>query len=491
MANEKQLIRAITEPTIILDEIKAFTDEQTADENAPNTVSPVKTSKQMGGVTPVVQVLTKVFTGDEIESFSIDVGRGLPTCLVRLFIMDKSIYSRSYPKDGDVMSVFIRSKDDVFKPIRNDYLITGVTISNDETAYESAYESMTITGELYVPGYQAVKCFSKKETSYKALMQVATDLKLGFASNEVDTDDEQSWICAFDRTVDFITDVTNSAWKDENSFFHSFVDVYYYLNFVNVEPLFSEDTEIEDSLMNDLISNDYGNDNVQAKQLGKTVISNWEDHSSTPFFIKKYKLFNNAAGVNLANGYKRYISYYDALLKEPQFLFVDPKTTDGAEKDKMLLKGRPNENVYIEQIQRNWFGVQYGEGGENCHEKYNIAKVQNYQNLVHLEKMGVEVVLQSLNPNLRMMQSIPLVIVIRTDASRKIANTPIDENTNEQVEPMEAPMVIDKTITGNYVIWSMRYVYREGEFRHELNLVRREWPTPPVVGGPTPPTAKK
>jgi hypothetical protein len=230
---------------------------------------------------------------------------------------------------------------------------------------------------------------------------------------------------------------------------------------------------------------------VQAKQLGKTVISNWEDHSSTPFFIKKYKLFNNAASVNLANGYKRYISYYDALLKEPQFLFVDPKTTDGAEKDKMLLKGRPNENVYLEQIQRNWFGVQYGEGGENCHEKYNIAKVQNYQNLVHLKKMGVEVVLQSLNPNLRMMQSIPLVIVIRTDASRKIANTPIDENTNEQVEPMEAPMVIDKTITGNYVIWSMRYVYKEGEFRHELNLVRREWPTPPVVGGPAPPTAKK
>jgi len=320
MANEKQLIRALTEPTIILDEIRSFTDETSADDDVQNPVTAVKTVKQIGGVAPAVQILSKVFTGEDITSLEIEMGRGLPTCSAKFLIMDKSVYSRSYPKDGDVMSVFIRAKDDVFKPIRNDYIITSVSISNKEGGNEDAYESMSVTGELHVPGYKAIKCFSKKGTSFKAMMQTATDLKLGFATNEVDTADEQTWICPYERPIDFIADVTNSAWKDENSFFHSCIDIYYYLNFVNVEPLFGDETEIESSMLIDLISNDYGNDNVQAKQVGSTIISNWDDISSTPFYIKKYSLFNNSASVNLNNGYKRYVSYYDALLKESQFL---------------------------------------------------------------------------------------------------------------------------------------------------------------------------
>jgi hypothetical protein len=490
MANEKQLVRALTEPTIVLDEIRSFTDEQSADEKAQNTTSAVKTTKQMGAVTPVVQILSKVFVGEEVTSFSISMGSGLPTCSVKILITDKSFYSRAYPKDGDLMSIFVRSKDDVFKPIRNDYLITSVSISAREGANEDAYESMTVDGELFVPGYKAIKCFSKKGTSFKALMQVATDLKLGFASNEVDTTDEQSWICPWERTMDFIDDVTNSAWKDENSFFYSFVDPYYYLNFVNVEPLFGDETEIEETMMIDLLSNDYGNDNVQTKRPGKTVISNWEDQAGTPFYIKKHSLFNNSASVNLRNGYKRYVLYYDALLKESQSVFVDPKTTEGAEEDKMLLKGRPNENFYLDQIQANWFGVQYGENGENCHEKYNIAKVQNYQNLVHLGKMGVDVVLQSLNPNLRLMQSVPLIIVVKRDATRKSANAPVDQKEEASgdpanpVDPMDMPFTIDKTVSGFYVVWGMEYVFRQGEFRQHLKLVRREWPTPPNSSPP-------
>lgn len=496
MANEKQLIRTLTQPTIVLDDIKAFTDEKTADEDQDNPVSPYKTVKQMGAVTPAVQVSTKIFTGEEVTSLKIMTGRDLPECIASFLIMDKSFYSRSFPKDGDLMSVFIRNKDDLFKPIRNDYIITKVIVNSQEGANEDAYDSMTIVGVLNVPGYHAIKCFSKKGTSFKTLMEVATDLKLGFATNEVDTADSQTWLCPFDRTSDFIRDVTVSAWKDEESFFHSFVDPFYYLNFVNVEPLFGEKTEIEESLMVDLLSNDYGNDNVQAKEVGKTVLTTWDEHAGTPFWIKKHELFNNSADVNLSNGYKRYIQYYDALLKEQQLLFVDPKTTTGAENDQMLLKGRPRENFYLEQIQGKWMGVQYGENGENCHEKYNIAKVQNYQNLVHLDKMGLKITLQSLNPNIRLLQSVPVMIVIKRDSTRKVANQPADESgevatsadpsdpitEKPAVDPFDSPITLDKTVSGFYVVWGIDYVYEQGEFRQDLKMVRREWPTPPTAG---------
>lgn len=498
MANENQLIRALTEPTIILDDINVFTDESDSDDpmnESGDNITPARTSKQLGAVTPVVQVVSKVFTGREIVSLSIESGSGLPVCIVELTIIDKSFYSRSFPKDGDLMSIFISGKDDLFKPIRNDYIITSVSVSADEGISEASYDTLTLIGELNVPGYNAVKCFSKSGSSFKVLLETATDLNLGFASNEVDTEDEQNWLCAFERTKDFINDVTNSAWKNEDSFFHSFVDVYYYLNFVNIEPLFGEETEIEDALMADLISNDYGNDSERAKEKGKTILTDWEEHQATPFFIKKYELFNNSSAVNLRYGYKRYIQYYDALLKEAQILFVDPKTSEGAEQDKVLLKGRPREDFYLEQVQNNWMGIQYGENGENSHEKYSIAKVQNFQNLVHIDKMGLDVVLQSLNTNIRLMQSLPIISVINRDGTRKMANQPADEsgeeapndadNTNTQkptVDPFEAPFVIDKTVSGFYVVWKMKFIYGDGEFRHELKMVRREWPTPPTAG---------
>ena len=116
--------------------------------------------------------------------------------------------------------------------------------------------------------------------------------------------------------------------------------------------------------------------------------------------------------------------------------------------------------------------------------------VNKIYNLVHLQKMGLDVTLQSINPNLRILQSIPLIITIKRDATRKVANTPIDENNpQDKIDVMDAPFVIDKTISGYYVIWGITYKYRKGEFRQDLKLVRREWPVPPIIGGPPPPTA--
>jgi len=497
MPNEKQLIRALTEPTIVLDEIRAFTDEPDTPESGEQEQDgpiPYKSTKQLGGVTPLVQILSKLFSGEELSSLTINVGEGLPTCTATFLITDKSFYSRAFPKDGDIMSVFIRGKDDLFKPIRNDYIITSVSISTDEGGDETSYDSMTVFGQLNVPGYNALKCFSKKGTSMKALMQTATDLKLGFASNEVDTADEQTWICAFERTKDFIDDVSLSAYKDDNSFYKSFVDIFYYMNFVNMEPLFAEKTEIEESMMVDLISTDYGKDSKKSKEKGKLVLTNWEEHQATPFFIKKYALFNNTSSVNLKYGYKRYVHYYDALLKEPQVVFIDPKTTEGAEDTLQLLKGRAKEKFYLEQTQGNWMGVQYGENGENSHEKYLIAKTHNFQNNIHAPKMGLEVTLQALNFNIRMMQSIPIVCVIKRDSTRKMANQPADESGESAngdpnasaetpaVKAFESPIAVDKTVSGNYIVWRMSYVYENGEFRHRLTMVRREWPTPPSAG---------
>ena len=494
MANEKQIVRVLTEPTIILDDIQSMDVESGTAKQIGAPTSPVKFSKQYGAVIPLVQILGKVFEPSQITYLEINSSGELPFCTATFAVNDKSFYSSFFPKDGDLMTVFIRSKDDVFKPIRNDYEISNIQINAREGGGENSVDTMTISGALRVPGYDAVKCFSKKGTSMEVLMQTATDLKLGFATNEVDTADKQVWICPFEKTRDFIANTVLASWKSRDSFYTYFIDPFYYLNFVNMEPLFSGETEIDDAMSIDLLSNDYGKDNEQAKQKTKTVLTNWQENSGTPFYMLRYSLVNNSAAVNLTHGYKRYVSYYDALLTNSQQIFVDPITSADAEKNKILLKGRPLENHYLSQIEGKWMGAQYGEDGENCHANYNYAKINNFQNIVHLSKMGLRVTLQALNPNLRRMQSVPVIITIMRDPVRKKLNEPIDEaqeatepNPNEPnrtksaLKAEDAVITLDKTITGYYVISEINYIYRKGEFRQELYLVRREWPTPPQL----------
>lgn len=486
MPNENQLIRTITDPTIVLDDIIVKTDEKSTDENEKN-ISPLKTAKMLGGAAPIVQINNKIFTGEEIISVIIESEGSIPHCYVSLMIMDKSFYSRAFPKDGDLVSLFIRSKDDSLKPIRNDYVITSVSVSSDYGAGELSYDKMSISGILWIPGYHDIRCFSKSGTSYDVLLKVSSDLKLGFASNEISTDDYQTWICPNEKFGNFLTNVSSASWKNSNSFFHSYIDPFYYFNLVNVDCLFSEKTEIEEGLCMDLLTNDYGNENYQGKATGKVVLSNWQEFSSTPFFIVKYSLFNESSRINNTYGYKRYVEYYDGFTKEKETLFVDPLISPDSEKDKMILKGRPNEDYYLTQVQSDWMGIQYGENGENCHEKYNYAKIQNFQNVVHLGKMGLNVTLQSINFNLRRMQSVPVVIIIKKDTTRKIANTPLEDDgyddsgnvkKKKAVDAFDSPFLVDQTISGYYVIWSMRYVFKGGAFRQELFMVRREWPIP-------------
>jgi hypothetical protein len=492
MANEKQTIRVLTEPTIILDDLVANDTETGTNPNFGSPETAYKPSKQYGGAFPLLQVNSYPFTSEQIVEMRLSSSGERPYITVKVLVRDKSFYSTSFPKDGDLLSVFVRGKVDPFKPIRNDYEITYVNVYSDPGSGENTYDEMTISGTLRIPGYDAVKCFSIRDTSMKAILKTATDLKLGFATNEVATSDSQVWICPNEKVKNFMQETTLSAWKDENSFFTYFIDQYYYVNFVNVEPFYAEQPDIEEAISILRMSQDYGKDSEIHKSLSKTVLSNWEDISQTQFFINHYSLLNNSSSISLRNGYKRYAQFYDGLLQENQSFFVDPKTTEGSEREKQLLRGRPQEDFYLSQINTKWMGVQYGKDGENSHPKYNYSRVNNFQNVVHTNKMGLKVSLANCNFNLRRMHTIPVIIMIQKDTVRKVINEPIDEDQQKSnpnsSEPNrtksaaafdEIPFTVDKTISGYYVIDSIEYIYEKGNFRQECTLLRREWPTPP------------
>jgi hypothetical protein len=485
MAKETQLIRTISEPSIPLDEMSVpdIDHVDSTQDNTSGNDSHLKYSKMSGSLYPLVKINDTIFGGNDIIGMEISSDGFLPTINLRIQMKSKFFYSTGFPKDGDVVSIFIRSNDDSIKPVRNDYDITSVNVNSSGS--ETNADTMYVSGILRVPGLKAMKCFSKRGSSSSALQSTAEDLGLGFATNEPTTNDEQAWICPYNTVQDFCEEVTLSSWKDSESYFTSFIDIFYYLNHVNVDPLFSEKADIDDAVGIELFSQDYAVDSERFKSARKHVLSNWDNVKQTNFYIEKYEQKNNSTKVGLVDGYKRYLHYYDGLLREKQTIFADPKVTPGAEKDSIILKGRANENFYLDQVSHRWMGNVYGNDGENSHEKLLYAKVWNHQNMRHSKKFSLKVVTTGINMNIRRFQAIPVVIVIVKDLLRKKANEPVEDSGADEGKSAgdqeHMPFTVDKFYSGFYVVDSVKYKYENFRFTQEMNLIRREWPNPATL----------
>lgn len=487
--NQNHIIRQISKPSIVLDDMStADLEYGTANTDESEVQSPAKYTKAVAGDVPLVIINKIPYHSRDIVSMKLTSSEFLPTLTLTLLIQEKVVYSTSFPKDGDLISLFIRSKEDVLKPIRNDYYITSVSI--DSSKNETGFDYMHLSGSLYVPGIQSQVCQSNSGKSIEVLQALSEELGLGFATNESSTSDEQTWISPYERKIDYIRDITKAAWKNEDSFFQSFVDIFYHLNFVNVDPMFSEEAGLETGIDVASFSSDYDDFMELLKNPENILLTNSSISQYSKFRITSYEQRNFANAINFHTGYIKYMHYYDSLLKEKIVFMSDPKTTPGAENNMYIMKGRNSEDQRDVYSSHDWMGTIYGANGENCHSRYLYAKSWNNQNLKHLEKLYLEVSLEGVNMNLRRFQVIPVLMVIESDLPRKAANASNEGEENSSTESTDTSEIkgtdqldmiaIDKFYTGMYVIDAIEYIYDQGYLKQKIQLLRREWPTPPT-----------
>lgn len=467
-------ILTITKPTIPIEQMDQV---NTADPNGP-VQSTENKFKQAGAIWPVIEINKYQFNENEVDSFYLDETGFIPRLRVGVTISDGLFLSKYFPKDGDPMSIFIRSKTDEFKPIRCDFEITFVNAfpSRSESGDVQAF---TIEGILRIPGLYAEWCKTfKDKTSYDTIIEVCNELKVGFASNETTTQDKQSWINPFDTYDKFLNDVMGASYKDDDSFFKGFFDHYYYMNFVNMNNQFSDEVELEDAIETLSFDDDFFKDKRIEKIDTQILLCNHNSIRSTGNYIKGYTLINKAGQIVIDNGYRRYLQYYDSQLSSTnpkekyQSYFVEPLSTKGTT-DKILLKGRTKEDFFSKHNKYKWFGTQYGQPDGNCHENYLHAIVQNHQNNEEIEKMMLRVNLGKCNFNLYRGQRIPVIILNVANATRQKMTQDDSQATNDNTS-------FDKFLTGYYSIYGMTYSWSslDGLFVQELMLTRREWPIP-------------
>lgn len=269
-----------------------------------------------------------------LDSFSLDLSGFLPVIRFSFSPTETVFISVNYPKDGDIVSVYMRAPGDVYNPMRMDFKV--LSVSGDVSSKYSPSGSDSngtffrfhIVAEAYIPGLYSPKIKSfGRSNSADVLLEVSQDLNLGFATNEKTTNDEMKWICPNYSYYDFIQEVCLRAYKDdEQSFFDCWIDPYYNLNFVNMGSQFAFDGDPKQEVLiipgytNSGLKVDSAIPGTPTPEPSKVplVLTNAIGAGVVPFFINGYTLTSRAGNSTNEYGYITEVGFYDEEAEEAE-----------------------------------------------------------------------------------------------------------------------------------------------------------------------------
>jgi hypothetical protein len=481
-------ILTVIEPTIVLDEL-SIQDVESGTENSDGNTIKEKPSK-FANVIPIIRVNQYDVQGDRLEMFELDCTGFYPTCRFTFYDRDGMFTARHFPKDGDLIQVYIRSagEETTFKPIRIDFTIEDIKPLGGGGSTDTASQIL-IEGRMNVPNLFTEKVEFQDGASWDALLNIAEGLQLGYASNVDSTDDVQVWANSYDTSMKFIQDITANVYLNDESFFTSYIDPYYYLTLVNVNALFGQEPDLESSLMfsqnagDTMGSGDPGDSEYEVPNM----LSNMIQMQGTARYISKYQQVNKSGQISKDNGYKRFTQFWDLNSKEFISEFVDP-ITDNTPGMISATKGRlvdgEAEGPRDEQVKYKYLGTQ----GDNVHPNYMYSAILNYQNLIEIDKLGMVIELDSVNPAiwrysriycqiLEFAQNVKEVLTAPSNDPSTPSGTQRREETPDDIGSDSSSQngVINEYLTGFYVITGMEYILTNpGGLRQRLHLRRRE-----------------
>jgi len=486
--NIRKTILQYRDTDILLDDLSvADTSSQEGDLQLNDQKADNIQKKYMGTSKPMVRINTEVIEG--IRFFKLDLTGFKPTVIFRFETVDERFITTSFPKDGDIVSVYIRPFGEIFKPIRMDFIINEVISPfnngpyTDYTPSQGKIQSYTIMGEVRIP--KLYKDVSKvyKGNSVDALIKIAEDLGLGYASNETKTNDSMNWISPNVDYNTLIKHIVNSAWLGEEDYFDCWIDQYYNINFINLKKQFDDvNPGIETMRMA------YGSDSFSTIMPAGTepaevefplLLTNSTQFSKSPLFIKDISVEQNAGRINNDLGYFQRIQFYDSKLvsDKPKNKFVEYNIESVTNKNlgsrDTINKGRLGENIYKEEIKKTYVGTVYFD---NVHENFQQASIQNIINRNDSYKILLRVKNRAWTPFLYRGQTFPVIIVSEGSevASSSARNSPGGGQEASLGTPGDKRM-INAFLSGNYVVLGFTIEYDAEGIYQTMILGKKQW----------------
>jgi hypothetical protein len=336
----------------------------------------------------------------------------------------------------------------VLRPIRMDFKLVDFAYMEDDNLYY-------VQGVPDVDGLflQNIQSYSG-QSSFEVLQNVAGENKLGFNSNVQGTSDVMNWANMNMENFQFIKDVTQKAYKDDNAFFTSFIDYQYNLNFVNVEKELQESLDIKGVLT----LGDEGIAESDTQEVSDLYIMSAKYYDSRyNNMYESYEVLNKSTKVSLNNGYRTNIYYYDRTgnweQKAGTFLRFNLETnTDGKG---IIMKSFPDDTTDNGFFNKNTKSTYLPSIDiDNSHKNYNFAHVLNEKNLEELDKISIKITMREPNFNFYKYQKIRVFIM----------NVNVGQETP-----------VNQRLTGGWLIKSINYYFDSStQLKQELIMVKRE-----------------
>ena len=486
-------ILAVVEPALMPTEIKIYAagEEEGGD----------KITKQMGNIEPFIKVNKYVFGRNQVRSVDLTLSGVVPRCVVEVEDTKSGFEVDSYPRDGDVFTLLINSKNqETFKSIHMDFSITNIIAGK---GVEGAPALITMEGIAKIPKLFGENCQKLDNAgSLDHMEMVARELKLGLATNIDETDDTMARIQAYETYLEFIKSIAEDSYISDDAFQKYYIDQYYYLNYVEVNRIFNSSNPSIEELQQSLASSSqsYGEkgnadgpdpDNAEMPLL----LTNFLEVKGLNIYVEEVEVINNSNKISLKAGNKRNVMIYDDNGEDSERLQqfdIEPLSSTNLRDIEEPLKGKRDEEDYQDNVKYKYIGRQdTGEDGlGNVHSSSVFAKLHNKQNEMETQKMKVKVTLNSFNPALYKYQKIPL-LMYHYDG-QKIGHATLTKMEHEEAGFNEQSLglksedtgegqpsqMMDRFLTGFYIIENIDITYDSTVgLTQEVTLIRREWPT--------------
>lgn len=474
---------------------------------------------------PVVYINDFMIPQTNLTNFSLDYSSFAPQVMVEFVDMTNELLSTNVPKPGSYIKVFIGGYGDekYYKPIRQDFVITNINKTNKTGGeYQNSGNPIKykLTGILNVPlGFRKMPWSSSKINARQAMFNISNTVGLGFATNfSTNSDvDVMRWVNTQNKSYyDFMREITQHSCYSPYTFFTSFIDQYYVLNYVECRRLLShggKKTDMPQMIYNCIMpemgknKTDQPNDDLNSgdQKVSYYFLTNSEEFKGWTNYIEEYYELNDGYSM-MSDGYKKTLTYSDKCgffnltSKNYKFLLtpIDNIKRD-SDRNIMSLPDHVGYDTYIPLNLRQTTNSAYinsqnlyddptaaestmdiGEvDTSNNFPLYFYASVQNDFQMKNLKKCGLSVRLQNYNPAITRYSRIWLDIYdMQDNSSAQLRKNPMvddmplskardylkDKNDNiilfkEDLEKDTEYQVYNRSLSGWYVVTDMKISY--------------------------------
>ena len=414
---------------------------------SPEPEEDKSTVKKFGFKTePLISINGKTVEWEYVTSFLMKSHGFIPKIQLAFYDQYELFSKEAAIKNGDLVSIYIREPNSEYKPIRMDFYITnGQPTSNQ---FSESSSTIYIKGIAHIPSLWEQISDAIDGSSLDTLEKISEKTKLGYATNINSSNDSMTWISPYYTYYEWIQDIVTHAYLDNDSFFTSFVDFYYNLNYVELNQEFPSTLKLEKF---DPINISQGEFDETSEY---TLLTNLSDNIDNGLTFNSPVLIDKSGKLSIHDGYNKKVYYYSYGDDQLVDFKIEPLTTQ--ENQEMFNRRGRLDDEYYKKMDRNInVGIQFDNG--NVHSDYQFSTYQNKHNLIELDKTQLQIDIPVPNISLYRFQKLSILFMRDLTGSESYEFNPY--------------------LSGNYIINNITFVKLDnGNLGQRLQLTRREWP---------------